>query len=642
MSSQPNKLDERVIKGGIQYRSALIKRSDIDDTKRTVELSFSSEAPVMRWDWNVGGDYLEVLDHSAGSANFDRVNSGVAPLLVNHNDDDLVGVGVEASIVNNKGRAVVRFGNSPRAQEIFQDVKDGIRTAASFGYKVYELTADTVKDGLTTMRATSWEVYELTLAAVPADMNVGVGRSARDHHNINIKSMKLTTPLLYADAPAGGGGTAAPAVTAPGVTAADQNGWRKAETLRAQEIRAIAKRTGKPELMELAETAIERGENVDEFRRVVFERAYPQAKPLDLAATPEIGMSRKEISRYSLVRAINMLADKKPLDGLEREASEATAKIMGRDAGGFWIPFDIQLERRAYAGLQQRALTSGTPSEGGYTVQTDVMTGSLIELLRARMVTAQLGATMLGGLVGNAAIPRVSGGATCYWLSETATVAASQAVFGQLLLTPKRLVAVTPFSKTLLVQSSLDIENFVRDDIFRSIAVEKDKAAIQGTGGASPTGITNQSGLATAVSFAVQATPTWNEVVSFETNVATANADMGKLGYLTNAAGRGRLKTTPKTSGQAFFIWENDPAMRPGMGIVNGYQSMASQQCPSDNNLIFGNWADLVIGDWAGVDVVVDPYSLSTSNQVQIVVTIWADSGLRHSASFCVSGNAIQ
>jgi HK97 family phage major capsid protein len=234
----------------------------------------------------------------------------------------------------------------------------------------------------------------------------------------------------------------------------------------------------------------------------------------------------------------------------------------------------------------------------------------------------------LDGLVGNAAIPRISGGATTYWLPENGTATESDQAFGQVVLTPHRCVADTAYSKELLMQSSVDVEAFVRDDLARVLAIAIDLAALAGTGNAGqPLGILNTSGLATSVTFGAAAT--WPKVVSFETNVATSNADDGALAYVTSPGSRGKWKGIARFTNTGMPIWADD-------NTVNGYPAYATNQVPSDK-VIFGNWRDLVIASWAGIDVVVDPYSLKKQGLIEVTVTIWTDIGIRHTVSFCIS-----
>lgn len=622
---KPRKIER--IKSGMVYRKVPIKREAIDPESRTVELSFSSEAPVERYDFWEGEVFNEVLDHSPESVRMERLESGAA-LLVGHNTDDQVGV-IEKSEIGNdrKGRALVRFGKSARAEEIFQDVLDGIRRNVSVGYVIHEMTEEETEgegdEEIKTYRAFDWEPYEVSIVPVAADISVGVGRkqSAPMNHETKISTLtKGDNMAEKKDKTITTNETPVAVVETPPVDhARELEKIRKTEAVRVQEIRAIGKAHG---VDDLADQYINSGADVNEFRKAVLESRY-NAKPVETSA--EIGMSPKDLKRYSLLSAIRKAAEGPTAwDGIEREASEAVAKLTKRTPKGFFIPEDVLGERR-------RDLSAGVATEGGYTVGTQVLASNMIELLRNKMVLAGLGARPLTGLVGNIAIPKVSGGGTAYWLAETATVTKSSQAFGQLALIAKRLSGDTAYSKELVMQSSISVENFVREDLMRVLAIEKDRAGITGLGAAGePLGLMNETGIG-AVTFGGAAT--WAKVVEFETDVAAANAELGSLAYLTDAAVRGKWKTVVKESGQAVYLWGDGP------NPVNGYRAEVSQQVPG-NKVIFGNFNDLIIADWAGLDVVVDPYSLKKSGQIEITITQWTDIGVRHAASFSVSTDA--
>ena len=161
----------KTIKVGALHRGFSIQRDAISEDDRTVDIAFSSEEPVERWFGN------EILDHSKDSVDLGRLQSGGA-VLVDHNTSDHVGVVEAVSIdADRRGRATVRFGKSGRADEIWQDVVDGIRHNVSVGYRINKMKLDSEEEGMETYRATSWTPYELSFVSVPADSSVGVGRS---------------------------------------------------------------------------------------------------------------------------------------------------------------------------------------------------------------------------------------------------------------------------------------------------------------------------------------------------------------------------------------------------------------------------------------------------------------------------------
>ena len=161
-------------KGGL-VRTMEVRSYDQDN--RTVELAFSSEIEVERW---YG---VEILDHSPASVRLDRLRDGGA-LLVDHDWSDQVGVVESVSIdADRRGRAVVRFGRSARADEIFNDIVDGIRKHVSVGYRVLAAQLQEVRDEYTDVyRITDWEPYEISIVSVPADTTVGIGRQADNPH----------------------------------------------------------------------------------------------------------------------------------------------------------------------------------------------------------------------------------------------------------------------------------------------------------------------------------------------------------------------------------------------------------------------------------------------------------------------------
>jgi HK97 family phage major capsid protein/HK97 family phage prohead protease len=585
----------------VHYRECEFNRAALNEESRTVELCFSSETPVER------GFGLEILDHTnPGSCDLSRLNSG-GPLLMGHNPDDQIGV-VESARIDagdKKGRAVVRFSKSARAQEIFQDVKDGIRTAVSVGYRIGDLIRKEKVDGVEAYRL-AFTPLEVSLVSIPADNAAGVGRA---------EQLSTTQPTEIT--------MSTPTDTAPDLAALRAE-VLKGEQKRTSELLAIGAKFGADTE---ARTFIGEGKSVEDFRAWVLENKF-NAKPATQSA--ELGMSEKEKRNFSVVKAIRQLSSGKPLDGIEREASDAAQKLYKREGGinTFTIPHDMVTHKRA-------DYTAGSNSAGGYTVQTDVLGASLIELLRNKMVTAKLGARNLSGLIGNVAIPRQATGATAYWLAETAAITESEGTFEQLALTPHRLGAYSEISKTLLQQSTVDMEGFIRNDLMTVLAIAKDTAALQGSGASGqPTGIVNTSGVG-SVTFGGAAT--WPAVVSFETAVGSANADAATSAYVTTAAVRGAWKGIQKATNYPSYLW--DSGSQPGEGMVNGYRAAVTNSV-SSNKVIFGDFSQLVLADWGGIDISVNPYSGDINGLVRIVVQLWTDVGVRHAESFAVSSDA--
>jgi len=255
------------IKVGTLYRSVTFARETVNADARTVELSFSSEEPYERYFGQ------EILDHSPASVRLGRLNDGGA-LLCDHNTRDHVGV-IEKAFIgqDRKGRAIVRFGKSARAEEIFQDVCDGIRRNVSVSYDVHKMILEKTENERDWYRVTDWEPLEVSLVSVPADATVGVGRGADNHeHDLTVelpekeeKKKMDKCKICGADLVDG----ACPACARKADLERARTEAVKQETQRVNEILAMARKHG---LETEAQTYISEGKTVQEFKDLVITK----------------------------------------------------------------------------------------------------------------------------------------------------------------------------------------------------------------------------------------------------------------------------------------------------------------------------------------------------------------------------------
>lgn len=603
-------------------RFAVFQRESVDVEKRTVEVAFSSEEPVERW----FGD--EVLSHAAGAVDLSRLNDGGA-VLFNHDWDDQIGVIERAWVdADRRGRALVRFGNGAKAAEKFQDVQDGILRHISVGYSIVNFEEE-VSDDNRTFTATRWQPYEISFVTVPADPTVGVGRSAEPFikNPVNPTPEKGNRNMDKNQIPAAAE-TPAAAIPAAAVTDTNNTAERgmQNERARVSELLAIGRSYAAHGGIEAAEKVIKEGGSEAQLRAAIM--ANMQTKPTVTAG--EIGMTDKEQREFSLLRAMSAAATGKwDKAGLEREVSEELEKRHGRAAAGFFVPTD----------LIARAYSKGNAANGGNVIENDFREDLFIELLRNRLAVAQLGATVLDGLVGDITIPKHLTGNTVQWVDENGSATESNATFGQMSLKPKTVTANTELSRKFILQSSLSAEQFARSELLKAMMLGIDLAAINGKGtGNEPTGILNTAGIGAVEIGANGGAPEWKHIVALESAIAAANADIGDLAYITNARVRGLLKTKLKADGVSGYIWQD------GATPLNGYRCAVSNQIPSNltkgtaankcSPLIFGNWSDLMIAHWGVLDVIVDPYTKSTAGAVRITTLQDVDIAVRHVESF--------
>ncbi|KZL21126.1 Phage capsid family protein [Pseudovibrio axinellae] len=607
------KLPERLFRQGAFVRAQEGAEEDL------LELSFSSDSPIRTY-WGV-----EILGHEAGEIDLEFIGSGRAPLLIDHRAsvDNQVGVIERVEVKNGKGRAFVRFGKTERAQEIKSRVLDGELTNVSVGYQIHKARLEEENDDdLDVYRVTRWTPHEISIVSVPADPSVGVGRSQFEGAVVSIalerKAAAMPAPLENTN----NGPSEEELAQIRSETAAN-------EATRIREIEATAASWN---CRDLAADAIRSGLSAGEFSSKVLLQMGERGQE-KISGAADIGLTGKERKKFSFVRALNALANPHNKEYVEAakfeyECSDEAARKRGKSAGGLLVPADVM---RANVLGQTRNLNTGTIASGGALVSEDLIAGSFIELLRKRAVVMNMGAHMLNDLQGDLLIPRMVGGATAYWVGEGDDVTKSAAAFDQVALTPKTLGAFTDYSRKLLIQSSLDVEALVRDDLAKVIGLEINRAALHSDGsGNAAKGIAATTGI-NSTTFAASA-PTFTEVVEMESSVASDDADIGALGYVLNAEMRGALKTTEKAAGTAQFIWERG-------NTVNGYNAGISNQV-LNSNAFFGNWADLLIAIWTGVDLTIDPFTQATSSTVRVVAMQDVDFATRHPQSFCHSFQA--
>jgi HK97 family phage major capsid protein/HK97 family phage prohead protease len=609
---------EEILEIGTQERSGNAEGVKLDLEARTVEFPFSSEYPVERWFGK------EVLSHAEGAADLSRMNNG-APLLWNHDTDSVIGV-IEKSWMgaDKRGYVQARFSkNNPQADMIMKEVADGILRNVSFAYQIREMEClNPGSDEEREYLATKWLAYEASIVSVPADPTVGIGRSrsAEKHevrvinrHAVSVKEQRMDEEQKKAEA-----------ARIEAETKVREQALRD-ERVRVAAITALGERFQKTDL---ARQLNESGKSVEEARTAFLEAIGERQVPLS-GSEGVVGLSEKEKSSFSFLRAINAMLypqDRRMQEAakFEREVSDAAQVAGGKSARGFMVPVDIL---RTSIG-QKRDLTVGTSTQGGNLVATDLLASSFIEILRNKSIVQAAGATVLNGLVGNIAIPKQTGAASAYWVAESGAPTESTQAIGQVTMSPHTVGAFNDYSRKLLLQSSIDVESFVRMDLAAVLALELDRVALYGTGSSNqPTGIKATLAGGNQEKNWAAGTPTWAEVIAMETAVTSANADIGVMKYLTNATLRGALKGAVKVSSYPVFIMDSD-------GSMNGYPTLVSNQVAS-GDMFFGVWSQLLMGFWSGLDLLIDPYTASTTGTVRIVALQDCDIAIRHSESFC-------
>jgi len=299
----------------------------------------------------------------------------------------------------------------------------------------------------------------------------------------------------------------------------------------------------------------------------------------------------------------------------------------------------------------RKALGTDTGPAGGYIVPTEYV-AEVIELLRAKTVVRELGATILDGLTGSPVeIPKQTGGATGYWVGQNSAITASDPTLGQLSLTPKQASAMTKLSNRLLKLSNPSAEALVRNDIALTLARLIDLAALRGSGTANqPMGIANTPSINTLALGTNGASPTIDNLYDMLYSIELANADDGKLGFGVHPRTWNALRKLKDTYGQYYL--QPDPTA-PGKFTIAGFPVRKTTQIPINlvkggsgavcSEIYFGNWADLIIAEWGGLEILasMETGEAFEKNQTWVRIIQEVDIALRHPESFCLCSDAL-
>lgn len=313
--------------------------------------------------------------------------------------------------------------------------------------------------------------------------------------------------------------------------------------------------------------------------------------------------------KFSLLKAINDVANNRQLD--ERAQEVVTAGISEMRKAGQSYSGQIVLPIEERADIQATVATAGQEN-----VAEDKL--GILEPLRASLVLAQAGASYMTGLVGNVSIP-VYSGSNVGWEGEVDAASNGGGTFSEVSLEPKRLTAYIDVSKQFLIQDSNSAEEMLKRDIVTAIA-NKLEATILGSeaGDAKkPAGMLNG---VVADSGAI----TYKDIVEMEADLEAKNV-RGDIKFIVSPSAKADLKTTDKGTDTGKYLMEGNE--------VNGYP-VISTSAVAGKGVIFGNFADLAIGQWGGIDLTVDPYTQAAKGKVRLVINAYFDAKPRRTEAF--------
>jgi HK97 family phage major capsid protein/HK97 family phage prohead protease len=587
-----------------------------DDESGVYIFPLSSELPVRTWD----GD--EILLHGPENVNLEFLNSGNAPLLDSHIRHgglrSQLGVVVRAWLEDKRLYVAARFSNRPAAQEVRQDVDDGIVTNVSVGYDVNKVERDENEDSY---RATLWTPKEASFCSIPADATVGMGRSANTGGHQMAKDED--------DKNKGTRTTPAGAVLPGGVTEE-----QRAEALEnaVNEITALAAEHNQGAMARsFIQGQLTRGDvpNLALFKG--FLRAeLPDDTPL---VNTDIGLSQQETRQFSVVRLAASMRDGATPEQVEAAAfeREACAAVTGaRYAYG--LPSDLM---SAWGDFEINGVRSGSRAAmstgGNANVQTtDHLAARFIDNLRNALVLGNLGVTMLPGLDGDIEIPGGDANIAAAWLAaEDADAAESNATFRKITMGVKDLAVYTDLTRRMLQQSTIAVEQYVRNQIVQGMAEAIDLAGFYGSGATGvPTGLANTIGIGSETFTA--AVPTRDELIDMDAKIGATNR-LGDPHFVFDTTMGAELRKTKVDAGSGVFLMSKSNELEIGNPVTRTNQI-------TSGDVFAGVWQDMLMGLWGSLELDRSTEAKFLSGGVRLRAIQSVDFGVTRVGSF-VLGN---
>lgn len=349
------------------------------------------------------------------------------------------------------------------------------------------------------------------------------------------------------------------------------------------------------------------------------------------AANRQPGRQHQPQGKFSLRRAIANMVDGNQQN--DADASIIDAAVTHHNMSGAQmadkrsIVVPVNLENRA-------AFTAATEAATGVVIDEEQQ--EMLLPLESALVLARAGARFMTGLQGNIYWPKFSG-ANVFWEGENAEAKDGAGAFSKGdLFKPLRLTAYVDISKQLLVQENTSVEAYIRQAIAVAIAQKIEQTAFS-----KETGVANTpDGMFHTLDANIKGAMTWEQIVAMETKADTQDALFGSLSYILHPSLVGKAKTKVKdASGAGGFIFTGN-----GDGQLNGYRALRTNNLPSglgegsdEFGIAFGNWANYFLGQWGGIELLVDPYTQALKGTVRLITNSYWNMGFIRKESFSIA-----
>lgn len=613
-------------------RSVVLRKPATDDNTRAIRGVIATELPVIVMDWYRWEPIREVLVVDGANVP-DKV-----PLLDAHSRfevNNIKGSTTNFDYETDDELGIILTGDnifSTTAEKEFTLAKEGHLDSTSIGYRVYEKESVILKpnteteidgrkfrndygDGLDLVIRKKWDLLENSLVPIGAD-KAAKFRSMFSKEVIASET-KQSAIIEEIQSAVNEQSKQLKIIINQKEQVKMDDEKKLQDQQRVDAINKLAEKfAGKVngvDLMDAAELYKASGKSEREFADMIFENQKQQAA----VAGPTVHLSEKELKIYNPANAVRSLVNK--TNSLEREVSDQYAKNSGISPAGIFIPHNAVLPKMRTG---RRDLTAGTANSAAELVGTDHLGAQFIDYLYEKMVLDNI--TFLPNRKGNVEIPVLSASAGHGWAAtEVTAVAEGAPTTTERTASPKRGGRFIEMTKQLMIQSDPDAESLFVNDLLKSLAIGIQNAVLNGTGASGqPTGVKLTSGIGSVGSLASM---DFDKAVLFETLIDDAFGDGNGMYFVTRRAHSGALKTRKIDAGSGRFVNENN--------VINGY-GVRTTNLVADGDMFFGDWTNVIVPLWDGVDLVFDPYTKAAEGMVKVTANQLLDIIVRYPSAF--------
>ena len=372
---------------------------------------------------------------------------------------------------------------------------------------------------------------------------------------------------------------------------------RSLDAFKAQEETQIPEEV-KEEVKEESKNEEVKEEVKEENTPEVQEETEPKEKRNNINNTKNIHMKN-----FSLIKAINDVVNNRNINEDALNVIEMGATEMRKSGLSYSGQIQLPVEERG------DAVAATVATDGKEIVATDKL--NILSPLMGKSILAEAGATFLTGLVGNISIPNYTG-STCGWKGELEAADNGKGTFGSVELSPKRLTAYIDISKQFLTQDSVGAEEMLRADIVNSLIAKLEQTIFGDAVGdtTKPAGIFNGAEVLA---------PSYQGVCDAEAAVTDYS---GEKRFVMSPTAKSAFKQATISGSKS------DLRLLLEDGEVDGYPVSDSSNVVA-GGYAFGDFGELVVAQWGGIDIVVDPYTLATKNAIRLVINAYFDAKVR-------------